>query len=118
MKVNYKDLIIKAFYMYIYELNLNGVRCGFLTFDLSFSWSETLFISDHDTKHNYSSGAIQKRQLQLSLNFICYKAVITNFFGFSGYCLQRSFENVDANSGRTLKNECATKHTKVCFLTH
>ena len=36
----------------------NGVRCGFLTFDLSFSWSEILFISDHDTKHKYSSGAI------------------------------------------------------------
>ena len=38
----------------------NGVRCGFLTFDLSFSYSETLFISDHDTKHKYSSGAIQR----------------------------------------------------------
>ena len=65
----------------------NGVHCGFLTFELSFSYSETLFISDHDTKHKYFSGAIQRRQLQLSLNFICYKAVITNLFGFSGYCL-------------------------------
>ena len=55
-----------------------------------------LFISDHDTKHKYSSGAIQRRQLQLSLK-VYWKTRTTD----AGKTMEKT-EN-DGKDGQTME---------------